>query len=90
MSTYILCYVLVFFFCYLCRADNNKLKSDLRKRDEEVASLQAALERFNLAVSRNCGLFQSSNLPNGGEHASKASLLPHLNYSEVLFFIYTV
>lgn len=36
---------------FLYRADNNKLKSDLRKRDEEVASLQAALERFTVAVS---------------------------------------
>lgn len=39
------------FFRLFCRADNNKLKSDLRKRDEEVASLQAALERFTVAVS---------------------------------------
>lgn len=38
------------------KADNNKLKSDLRKRDEEVASLQAALERFTVATTKNNSL----------------------------------
>lgn len=38
------------------KADNNKLKSDLRKKDEEVASLQAALERFTVATTKNNSL----------------------------------
>lgn len=38
------------------KADNNKLKSDLRKKDEEVVSLQAALERFTVATTKNNSL----------------------------------
>ncbi|XP_065074515.1 protein phosphatase 1 regulatory subunit 12A isoform X9 [Ochlerotatus camptorhynchus] len=38
------------------KADNNKLKSEMRKKDEEVASLQAALERFTVATTKNNSL----------------------------------
>ena len=39
------------FFCFcLFRADNDKLKMALRKKDEEVVTLKAALDRFTTAV----------------------------------------
>lgn len=38
------------------KADNEKLKGSLRKKDEEVISLKSALDRFNTATTKNNSL----------------------------------
>lgn len=38
------------------KADNEKLKSSLRKKDEEVISLKSALDRFTTATTKNNSL----------------------------------
>uniref|UniRef100_A0A1Q3FTM3 Protein phosphatase 1 regulatory subunit 12a n=2 Tax=Culex tarsalis TaxID=7177 RepID=A0A1Q3FTM3_CULTA len=38
------------------KADNDKLKSSLRKKDEEVISLKSALDRFTTATTKNNSL----------------------------------
>lgn len=38
------------------KADNDKLKSSMRKKDEEVLSLKAALDRFTTATTKNNSL----------------------------------
>lgn len=43
-------WIIDFFFLNF-RADNEKLKSSMRKKDEEVLSLKSALDRFTTAVS---------------------------------------
>lgn len=40
----------IFFFL---RAENDKLKASLRKKDDELATLKSALERFTNATTKN-------------------------------------
>lgn len=41
-------------FLFFIRLENDKLKQQLKKKDEEVVQTRATLERFANAVSKNC------------------------------------
>lgn len=45
--------ILTLFSCTSIRAENDKHKASLRKKDEELATLKSALERFTNATTKN-------------------------------------